>query len=70
MKVHTVFSHALAKVFPAESREDILAKRIKKSQLTYCSWHFRMPSITNLNAMWISLPCPTVMTLEVNVTAC
>lgn len=68
-KVHTVFSHALAKVFPTESREDILAKKINHN-LPTVHGHFGMPSITNLNAMRVSLSCPTVMTLEVNATTC
>lgn len=33
LKVHTVFSHALAKVLPTESREDILAKKTKNHNL-------------------------------------
>ena len=44
-------------------------KRKKKLQFTYSSWHFKMPSIANLNAMQLGLYC-SMMNLQVNVTTC
>lgn len=69
LKVHTVFSHALVKLFPTQSRKTFWGKK-EKSQFTYCLWNFKMCSIANLNTMHLSLYCPIGMTLEVIGTSC
>ena len=67
LKVHTVFSHILAKLLPTKPRQDMLGKKTKKITIYLLLMAFQDAFSCRLKHYAAKCVLPTVMNSEVNL---